>query len=461
MPPAPGRTGQVMLWVRQRIDRRMLTPGARIPSVRAMATLTGVSRSTVVEAYDRLAAEGTIRSRPGSGFFVAAPLAPLALAAIGPARAPDVDPLWVMRESLAAAPHALRPGCGWLPDDWMPLAAIRKALRGVARTAPPGTLLHYGSTGGSPALRTLIARRMADQGIDAAPDQVLLTDSGTQAIDLVCRFLLQPGDTVLVDDPCYFNFHALLRAHRAHVVGVPRTPAGPDVAAFAEALRVHGPRLYITNSALHNPTGGTLTPATAHRLLKAAEAHDVVIVEDDIFADFETTPAARLAAFDGLDRVIRIGSFSKTCSAAIRSGHIAARPDWIAALADLHLATGMASDPVSAEVMRSVLTDGSYRHHVDGLRTRLARARETVLARLPAMALTPWIAPDAGMFLWCRLPDGIDAADVARRAVADDIVLAPGTVFGLSADAARYLRLNVAQMQDERVFTGIARAIGA
>ncbi len=182
-------------------------------------------------------------------------------------------------------------------------------------------------------------------------------------------------------------------------------------------------------------------------------------MEDDIFADFETEAAPRLAAFDGLDRVIRVGSFSKTCSAAIRCGHIAARADWIAGLSDLHMATGMASDPSSAAVMLSVLTDGSYRHHVDALRTRLSHARERVARRLPAIGLVPWIEPRAGMFLWCRLPDGINAADVARRAVADDVILAPGNVFSHGHSATGYMRINVAQMQEDRAFTTIARAI--
>ena len=142
---------------------------------------------------------------------------------------------------------------------------------------------------------------MAEHGIEASPDQIMLTESGTQAIDLLCRFLIEPGDTVLVDDPCYFNFHALLRAHRAKVVGVPYTPSGPDIELFAQALTEHRPRLYITNSALHNPTGAMLSPVVAHRLLKLAEQSDLTIIEDDIFADFEHEPAPRLAAFDGLE----------------------------------------------------------------------------------------------------------------------------------------------------------------
>ncbi|TIQ21549.1 aminotransferase class I/II-fold pyridoxal phosphate-dependent enzyme, partial [Mesorhizobium sp.] len=107
-------------------------------------------------------------------------------------------------------------------------AGLRRALRTMAR-GDDVTLTDYGTPLGLPPLRHLLARRMAEHGIEAPPDQIMLTESGTQAIDLLCRFLLEPGDTVLVDDPCYFNFHALLRAHRAKVVGVPYTPSGPDI----------------------------------------------------------------------------------------------------------------------------------------------------------------------------------------------------------------------------------------
>src|SRR3546814_14949317 len=128
---------------------------------------------------------------------------------------------------------------------------------------------------------------MATTGVYASPEQIMLTESGTQAIDLICRFLLEPGDTVLVDDPCYFNFHALLKAHRVRAVGVPYTPNGPDIEAFESAIREHSPRLYITNSGIHNPTGAVLSPVIAHRLLKLADTAALVIAQDDRFADFE------------------------------------------------------------------------------------------------------------------------------------------------------------------------------
>lgn len=452
------RIGAVMAEIRSRIAGRGLVPGARLPSVRAFAKAMHVSASTVVEAYERLAAEGLIRSRPGSGFYVSTPLAPLSLSEIGPKLDRAVDPFWVSRQALEEG-DLLKPGCGWLPSSWMPEAAIRRALRSLSRSEDR-VLSDYGTPLGSPQLRQLLSRRMGEHGIPAAPDQIILTESGTQAIDLLCRFLIEPGDAVLVDDPCYFNFHALLRAHRAKVVGVPMTPAGPDVEAFGNAIEAHKPRLYITNSAIHNPTGATLSPVVAHRLLKLADRAGLTIIEDDIFADLEHDPAPRLAAFDGLDRVVHIGSFSKTLSASVRCGFIAARPEWIEGLVDLKIATSFAAGRLSSELVLLLLTDGSYRKHLEELRVRLSRAMDATTGRLATLGITPWLQPRAGLFLWCRLPNGIEAADVARACLADNIVLAPGNAFSLSQNAGSFLRFNVAQSEDARIFRSLERALG-
>lgn len=453
------RTGEVMEAIRRKLASRALTPGEKLPSIRRFAATMGVSPSTVVEAYDRLTAEGVVHSRPGSGFFVSGAIAPLVLADVGPRLDRAIDPFWVSRQSLDASPDMLKPGCGWLPPDWMPNGAIRKAIRNLARI-DDAVLCEYGGTRGAVNLRHLLVRQLSNDGIAADPDQILLTGSGTQAIDLICRFLLRPGDTVLVDDPCYFNFQALLKVHQANVIGVPYTPTGPDTARFAEALAMHKPRLYITNSALHNPTGATISPQTAHRVLSAAAAHDLIIVEDDIFAGFEPDPSPRLAALDGLDCVIRIGSFSKALSASIRCGYIAARPDWIEALVDLQVATTFGGpSPVAAELVFSTLSDGNYRKHMEALRGRLSRSRRETAVRLAALDIHPWLMPRGGFYLWCKLPGDLDSADIARLALAENVVLAPGNVFSPTQSMSRYLRFNVSQMADPRSFEVVKKAL--
>lgn len=458
-PATTTRTGMVMDAVRTRIASRVLEPGERLPSIRRFAATQGVSPSTVVEAYDRLAAQGIISSRPGSGFFVSGTAAPLTLTDIGPQLDQEIDPFWVSRQSLDARADMLKPGCGWLPADWMPNDAMRRAIRRLAR-ADDTILTDYGSTRGAANLRHLLARQFAGQGIATGPDQILLTGSGTQAIDLICRFLLRPGDTVLVDDPCYFNFQALLRAHQVKIVGVAYTPDGPDMDLFTKALTTHKPRLYITNSALHNPTGATISPQTAHRLLNAAAEHDLVIVEDDIFAEFEPDASPRLAALDGLERVIRIGSFSKTLSASIRCGYIAARPDWVEALVDLQVATNFGGpSPFAAELVFSTLRDGSFRKHMEATRTRLARGRRDVAARLADLGIVPWLMPRGGFYLWCSLPDDRDASALARTALQGNVILAPGNVFSVSQSMAGFVRFNVSQMADPRILDVIASAM--
>lgn len=458
--PDGTRVTQVMGLVRTRIERRLLTPGARLPSIRAMAEEAGVSKSTVVEAYDRLHAEGAIRSRPGAGFYVAAPLAPLSLDVPSSERARMVDPVCMLRASLEQDPAALSPGCGWLPAAWMPEEMVRRALRAMARDGAPETLCDYDRSLGHAPIRAFVARRMAEQDVGVSPAQILTTDSGSHALDLICRFLLRPGDTVMVDDPCYFNFLALLRAHQVRVVGVPYLADGPDLAAFDRVAATCRPRLYITNSAIHNPTGAVLSPVVAHRVLRLAEAHDLIVVEDDIFADFETTPAARLATFDGLERVVRIGSFSKTVSASFRCGYIAVRPDWVDGLVDLRAATSIASGRLAAGICHAVLTDSLYRRHVAQIRTRLDTCRTRALGRLKRLGLTPTVEPNAGPFLWCRLPDGLDATRVARGALAQGVILAPGNLFSTNGTAADCLRFNVARMEDDIIYRLLADARG-
>lgn len=452
------RIAMVVEFIHQRIAARHLATGARLPSLRSMAKSLDVSVSTIVEAYDRLVADGTIISRPGSGFFVSNRALAFAVSHVEPKLDRAIDPFWVSRQSLEADPTSLKPGCGWLPGDWMPNEAIRRALRALSKS-DSRTISCYGHPLGLPSLRHLIARRAGEKEIIVSPDQILITSSGTQAIDLVCRLLLEAGDTVVVDDPCYFNFQALLKAHRANVVSVPYTANGPDLAQFAEVMSTYRPRLYITNSGVHNPTGATLSATSAHRILKIAEQYDLTIIEDDIFADFEHRSAVRLAAFDGLQRVIHIGSFSKMLSASMRCGFIATRPDWMEDLINLSVATSFGGGHMNSELVFHVLNDPLYRKQMDGLRQRLSQKKLDVSRKLEKLGILPWLMPEAGLFLWCELPEGLDSTEIAQQALKENIVLAPGNAFSVSQSASRFMRFNVAQMEEAKIYSVLGNLI--
>ena len=453
------RVEHVVAHIRDRVASRALAHGARLPSVRELAAKLGVSKSTVVEAYDRLAAEGVVAARRGSGFFVAEP----ARAAIPNAAAlpePAIDPSWINRHAMMGTADFVCPGAGWLPDSWVLDLGVQRALRLAARDDAQRRRQYDEPMGYAP-LRRLFSVRLAERAVLVDPDQVIVTNSCSQALDIVCRFLLNPGDTVVVDDPCYFNFLSLLKALRANVVAAPMTPDGPDVEALERLIVEHRPRLYLTNAGLQNPTGATLSPSKAHRVLRLAEDRDVLILEDDTFGDFEQEPAIRLAGLDGLKRVVQVGSATKTVGAATRCGYIAARADWIGPLVDLKLAISMGNSVTGAAMLHRVLTESNYRRHLDGLRRKAADAMGLTLRNLRQHGLEPWTEPRAGIFVWARLPDGIAAADVARYSLARKMLFAPGPAFSSSELGRSYLRFNVARCNEPRVYAMLDEAIAA
>ncbi|HZX31362.1 MAG TPA: PLP-dependent aminotransferase family protein [Rhodocyclaceae bacterium] len=456
----PGQTlvEKVVSHLAKAVESGQLAPGAKLPSIRDFAGTNGISKSTVVEAYDRLVARGLVTARSKSGFYAAARRPVLEIAKSEASADRPVDEFWMLRNSLNLPADALRPGCGWLPSAYLDESQIRRVL-GALKSDRAESLTEYGHPAGCRELRVQLQRHLAEREIEAGADRILLTDSGSQGLDLGIRLLVQPGDAVVVDDPCYFNFRASLKAHRVDVLGVPLTPAGPDMEAFEKIVARHRPRLYITNSVLQNPTGISFSPSVVHQILVLTEKYDFSVIEDDTFADFDEGKATRLASLDPLGRVIYVGSFSKTLSGAIRCGFVAAKPEWIEAMTDLKLATTYGNNELSARLIYRLLADGSYRKHMESIRQRLRRLREPVKARLEACGLAPWGLPGASPFLWMEAPEGNDTSAIAQAALREGILLAPGNVFSVSNTAGRFLRFNTAHTQDPRLFEFLRSAI--
>jgi DNA-binding transcriptional MocR family regulator len=433
---------QIVAAIRDQIDDRILRPGMKLPPIRHFADSHGVSRFTVVEAYDRLVAQGYLHSRRGSGFYVAARSA---CEELRPAPPPDraVDVAWLMRQGLDPAPGQINASAGWLPADWLDDDGLRRHLRTLSRRAD-ARLTGYGTLQGHLPLRRQLQVKLADFGIGATPQQIVLTAGATGALDLTARHLVKPGDTVFVDDPGYYNFFGNLRVLGARLVGVPRGHDGPDIGALEALLAEHRPRVFFTHSVLHNPTGANLSPATAFRILQLAERHDFLIIEDDTYADFHPHASTRLANLDQLERVIFIGSFSKTLSGSMRVGFLAARAELAAELTDMKALTTVCSSELNEQLVHQMLTDGHYRKHVERLQTRLARATDAALRMLERHGLEVYLEPRGGVFLWARPPGIDDSAALAARGAAAGIMLAPGKVFRPQMQASPWLRFNVA-----------------
>lgn len=451
---------QIVEGLAAQIDEGALRAGTKVPSIRQFAHAHQVSVFTVVEAYDRLVAQGYLVSRPHSGFFVrkrnmpGTPGTPVAAATSGPQ---GFDSMWYLRKIFEHRHLAIKAGCGWLPGDWLFEDGLRRALRHLA--ADDADLGGYGDPKGYPPLRHHIAESFAEQEVQVHPGQVLLTQGSSQALDLAVRRLVRPGDAVLVDDPGYANLLFALRYQGAQLLGVPRTPQGWDLAALDTLLAAHRPKVFFTQPRLHSPTGSVASLAQLHRVLQLAEKHDLTIVENDIYADLDPEPRPSLASLDQLSRVLTIGSYSKTISPNIRVGFLLGHPDLVEDLAQLKMISGLTSAEFGERLAHGALTEGRWRKHLKALRERLAGAHQQVAQRLVDLGFELFHEPKAGMFLWARHPALHDPVALSHEAAEHDIMLGPGHLFMAGLQATPWMRFNVAFCGDERLFSFLARAL--
>ncbi len=442
---------QIANAVKKMIDDRALRAGTRMPSIRNFAHDHGISRFTVVQAYDRLVAMGYLHSRQGSGFYVSQRLNPYV--AMKNTYEPDsvMDIVWLLRNSLESRSSSTMPGAWWLPAAWMEETGIKKSLRTLS-LKDGEFMTAYGTPGGYLPLRELLSNKLSGIGITATVSQIILTSGVTHAMDLIARYFIRAGDAVLVDDPGYFILFGGLKSFGARIVGVPWNTDGPDTHAMEELIKEYHPKVFFTNTILHNPTGASVSQSVAYRMLQLAEKYDMMLVEDDIYGDFHQTPLTRLATLDQLKRVIYVSSFSKTVSASLRVGYFACSPELAASLCDIKLLTGLTTSEISERLMYQLLTEGHYRKHLDKLRAKLSRARQTTMVRLEGLGFTLHCEPDAGMFIWARMDEQCNSAEVAGRAAQKGIMLAPGHMFRPHQEPSPWFRFNVAHCNDEATF---------
>lgn len=443
------RVATIAASLRRRIVAGNLGPGESLPSVRELARANGVSAFTAARVYDVLVAEGIVDARRGAGYFVAQGANRLnSRPPAGPE--PLADSIWSLRRGYDSRLLRVDAGCGWLPPSWLFADGVRTALTRIARK-PAAYAGRYGSVYGLRALRRQLTASLAQRDIECTEEQIVLTQGASQALELCINTFTQPGDSVLVDDPCYPYILAMLRARGIRPIGVPRTATGPDATALeAIAAEVH-PRLFITNTTAHNPTGTTTSAQVAHDVLLAAERHDFTIVEDDIFAELAQERSPSLASLDRLRRVVYIGSFSKTIAPNLRVGYVIGTEDRAQEIAALKNVLSLSSSELMEQMVLSILAGGRYRTHLERLRKRLAKAHEQVTRRFNGSGVEIAFR-GSGLFLWAKLPALLDSPTLIQQARARGILLAPGEMFRPDSRATGHYRFNVAYANDDVLY---------
>lgn len=423
------------------IRRDQLPGGSRLPSIRKLASLLDVSPYTVADAYDRLVARGSIESRAGRGFFVARPLSAAGLVAVEANAESTSEALALASATMGGLGKLIPAGSGFLPAHWLSDLLPGSVLGRLSQQRRPEAWLTC-PVHGLAELREQLSGMLVRRGVAAGPANLLTTFGASQAFDLICRELLSPGDTVLVEDPGYFVLFEQLRAHGLRLVAVPRLVDGPDLAALEAMCRAHRPRAFFLQTLLHNPTGTSTSAATAHRLLSLAEQYGFMLIEDDVYGDLYEGNAVRLAQIDGFRHVIHVGSFTKLLGPSIRVGFVAADARVVNQLAERKMLAVLTGSSLLEALVSDVLEAGRYRRHLEQVRQRLVRVRREARRTLAGAGLTFDTESGEGIFLWARLPAGTDVDALARDARAHSILLAKGNLFSPSGAHRDRLRFN-------------------
>jgi DNA-binding transcriptional MocR family regulator len=463
--------GQLAARLAERIRARLLPPGARLPSVRECARQYGISPHTVVAAYDQLQGQGLVDVRRQRGFFVrdwATAQTARSTRAAGPlARPVMADASTLIRGMCWHPSNKPQPGMGVLPPDWMETPFLPAALRRLVNgPALQEISLQYGDPAGDAALRRSLAQRLSGIDIPAAPEHILTTVGATHALDVVRCALLRAGDAVMVEEPGWAIEYARLESLGMRILPVPRLAEGPDldvVERYCRAGRAEKdlrPRLLISVSVLHNPTGYSLTPGNAHRLLQLAARHGFYIVEDDSYGHLAPERTTRLCALDGLQRTIYIGGFAKMIAPNWRVGFLAASQALYPRLLETKLLATLTTPTLFERALAACIDQGQLRRHGERLRERLDAAR-TRAVRLALGAGCRFMSEPAGLFGW--VDTGVDTEALAQRLLDAGYLIAPGALFYARRPPGTLMRINFATSQDaafwkmfERVRDGMA-----
>lgn len=442
----PPLTTQVADGLAALIQRGQLGAGSRLPSVRQMAARLNVSTFTVIAGYDRLIARNLIEARAGAGYFVIG-AAKSHAGDLSAALADPVDAVGFALQALDSSGADVRSGSGFLPETWLsdvvPAALVARVAK--ARNALQATAPAQGHLG----LRRQLSDHLAGVGIAAHPNQIITTIGATQSLDLLLRTLLQAGDSLIVEDPGYLFYSAQARAMDLNLVPVPRLAEGPDLAAFEDAVKSFKPKAFVTQTLLHNPTGGTTSAANCHRLLALAESRGLAVIEDDVYGSIAPKGATRLAQLDGLRRTYYVGSFSKLLSPALRVGFMAVPREAVDRIVGQKILSVLGTPSLSEVIVEAVLDSGRYLRHTLKVGGKLAQHRQRARVLLTEAGVT--LGPADGIFLWGRFESMKDPDSLVRSALEAGILLAKGSLFSPTGRYADYLRFNVAHSCDVRL----------
>ena len=432
------------------IEKGVLRPGEKIPSVRSLCQSRQLSQSTVLQACHLLEDRGLIQARPRSGYVVSGwwkdlPHEPAqARAPRGSTTVEVADLVFDVME--ATRDRKVVPLGSAFPSPLLfPLPRLAQLLGGVARKLDPWATV-TDLPPGSPELRRQIAKRYLAAGARVPVEEIVVTSGAMEALNVCLAAVTQPGDTVAIESPAFYGCLQALERRGLRALEIPSHPRdGIELDSLERMLQKHAVKACWVMSSFQNPLGGCMPDENRERLVRMLEAREIPLIEDDVYSElyFSGEPPRPLKAFDRSGLVLNCGSFAKCLAPGYRVGW-AAPGRYAKQAARLKFAATISSNVAAQETLARYLGEGGYEHHLRRLRHALQAQQNRMLQALAECFPrgTRVSRPRGGYFLWLELPEGVDALRLQREAAARDISIAPGPMFSAKRQFGNCIRLN-------------------
>jgi DNA-binding transcriptional MocR family regulator len=432
-----------------------LTPGDRMPSVRALMRLHGVSLSTALQICRQLENEGWLEARPRSGYFVRQPRRVPILPVAEPDTAALPDPAQYVgvhaRVSNFVAQARQHPvkvnlsGAHGAPQLYPQQQLKNAALRALRQH--PDLLVKAASPRGNAAFKAALARRAMVAGFALAPDEVLVTQGCIEALNIALRAVAQPGDTIAVESPTYFGLLQILESLGMRALEIPTSPhTGISLEALDLAIRAYGNiKALVVVPHLQNPLGSIMPDAHKMRLVQLCERSGIPLIEDDTYSELadSETPLTALKAWDKTGNVIYCASLHKILAPGMRLGWMNGGK-WHARAEMLKYAQTRQNEEWSQLAAAGFIASAAYDRHLrrlrQALRVQRERTAEAIATYFPLG--TRLSLPDGGVTLWVELPEKLASETVFAAASREQILIAPGLMFSNSNQCNHFVRIN-------------------
>jgi GntR family transcriptional regulator/MocR family aminotransferase len=456
-----------------RIRNGTFPAGYRLPPTRALAKELATHRNTVVHAYEDLEAAGFVSSTVGRGTFVLAP--PPSSAATGTEESNALGTLpWgtLVSNALGVEPLQRSERIGRSissvgainlsrmqpSSDLLPYELLRRCIDHVLRTVG-SRALEYAPREGLLRLRKLIAEDLVRQGVPASAEDLIITNGSQQALDMVARALIDPGDTFLVDTSTYPGALSLLTMAGARLIGLPGDDEGPELSALEKHGKSGAKGFYLMPNC-QNPTARRVSLARRQALVRWSHEAGIPLVEDDYASDLnldEQPPLPALRTLDG--EVIYMGTFSKKLIPALRIGYLLCPRTLRPHMARLKHAMDLGTSGLMQHALAEFLERGYLRAHIGSVQAEYRRRRDALEAGLAKHLPreVQWAHPQSGVVLWLPTPPSLDTDILYQEAQRQGVIVSPGSLSAVNGAQPQGLRLTYCSEPPERLIEGTRR----